>query len=109
MQVGMSEKSLAPSVENCHKADVGAQVFGISRDLEEGLGGSAKQQAVHQNLILHGQGSQKVGQSKDDMKVGNGQEFGGALFQPALTSCCLAFWAMPIQARVIGDDSLSAT
>ena len=80
MQVGMSEKSLAPSVENCHKADVGAQVFGISRDLEEGLGGGAKQQAVNQNLILQGQGSQKVGQSEDDMKVGDGQQFGGALF-----------------------------
>jgi hypothetical protein len=54
MQVGMSEKSLAPSVENCHKTDVGAQVFGISRDLEEGLGGGAKQQAVNQSLILQG-------------------------------------------------------
>jgi hypothetical protein len=109
MQVGMSEKSLAPSVENCHKTDVGAQVFGISRDLEEGLGGSAKQQAVNQSLILQGQRSEKVGQSEDDMKVGDGQQFGGTVFQPALTSCCLAFWAMPIQARVIGDGSLSAT
>jgi hypothetical protein len=42
MEVRMSEKSLAPSVENCHKADVGAQVFGISRDLKKGLGGAAK-------------------------------------------------------------------
>jgi len=80
MQVGMSEKSLAPSVENCHKADVGAQVFGISRDLEESLGGGAKQQTVNQSLILQGQGSQKVGQSEDNMKVGDGQQFGGALF-----------------------------
>ena len=53
----MSEKSLAPSVEHCHKADVGAQVFGISRDLEEGLGGGPKQQAVNRNLILQGEGS----------------------------------------------------
>ena len=66
------EQSLAPSVENCHKADVGAQVFGISRNLEESLGGGAKQQAVHQSLILQGEGSQKVWQSEDDMKVGDG-------------------------------------
>jgi hypothetical protein len=57
MEVGMSEKSLAPSVEHGHKADVGAQVFGISRDLKEGLGRGPKQQAVNQNLILQGQGS----------------------------------------------------
>jgi hypothetical protein len=80
MQVGMSEKSLAPGVQNRHEADVGTQVLGISRDLEEGLGGGAKQQAVNQNLILQGQGGQKVGQSEDDMKVGDGQQFGGALF-----------------------------
>ena len=55
-------------------------MFGISRDLKEGLGGGAKQQAVNENLILQGQGSQKVGQSEDDMKVGDGQQFGGALF-----------------------------
>ena len=54
MEVGMNEKSLTPSVEHCHKSDVGAQVFGISRDLEEGLGGGAKQQAVNQSLILQG-------------------------------------------------------
>ena len=53
----MSEKSLAPSVKHCHKADVGAQVFGISRDLEQGLGRGPKQQAVNQKLILQGQGS----------------------------------------------------
>ena len=75
----MSEKSLAPSVENCHKADVGAQVFGISGDLEEGLGRGPKQQAINQNLILQGQGSKNVGQGEDDMIVGDGQQFGRAL------------------------------
>jgi hypothetical protein len=45
--VRVLEKSLAPSVEQ----------FGISRDLEEGLGGGPKQQAVNRNLILQGEGS----------------------------------------------------
>ena len=75
----MSEKSLAPSVEHCHKADVGAQVLGISRDLEEGLGCGPQQQGVKQNLILQGQGSKNVGQGEDDMIVGDGQQFGRAL------------------------------
>jgi len=72
MQMGMSEKSLTPGMQNRHKADVGTQVFGISRDLEESLSRGPKQQAVKQNLILQSQGSQKVGQSEDDMKVGDG-------------------------------------
>jgi hypothetical protein len=80
MQVGMSEQSLAPGMQNRHKADVGTQVFGISRDLEESLSRGAKQEAVKQNLILQSQGSQKVGQSEDDMIVGDGQQFGGAFF-----------------------------
>lgn len=79
MQVGMSEQSLAPSMQNCQKADVGTQVFGIGSDLEESLGRGSKQQAVNQNLILQGQGSQKVGQSEHHMIVGDGQQFGGAL------------------------------
>jgi hypothetical protein len=79
MQVGMSEKSLAPSMQNGQKADVGAQVFGIRSDLEESLGRGPKEQAVNQSLILQGQWSQDVGQSEDDMIVGDGQQFGGTL------------------------------
>lgn len=80
MQVGMSEQSLAPGMQNCHKADVGTQVFGISRDLEESLSCGPKQQAVKQNFILQGQGSQDMGQSEDDVIVGDGQQFGGTFF-----------------------------
>jgi hypothetical protein len=70
MQMGMSEKSLAPSMQNGQKADVGAQVFGIRSDLEESLGRGPKQQAINQSLILQGQWSQDVGRSEDDMIVG---------------------------------------
>lgn len=34
MHMGMMKESLAPSVQNRHKADVSAEVFGIGRDLE---------------------------------------------------------------------------
>ena len=47
-------------------------------------------------------------QSEHDMIVGDGQQFGRALFQPALASCRLALGTMPIQTRVVGDGSLSA-
>jgi hypothetical protein len=79
MQVGMSEKGLAPCMQNRQKADVGAQVLGISSDLEQSLGRGAKQQAINPSLILQGQRSQDVGQGEDDMIVGDGQQFGRAL------------------------------
>jgi hypothetical protein len=34
MHMGMSQESLAPSVENGEKTDFGAEVLGISGDLE---------------------------------------------------------------------------
>jgi len=50
-----------------------------------------------------------VGQGKDDMKVGYGQQFGGTFRQPSLPRCPLALGTVPIQARVVRDGSLSAT
>jgi hypothetical protein len=54
MEMGMSEQGLSPGVQNREKSDLGAEVFGISGDLQKGLGSSPKQQAVNQSLILQG-------------------------------------------------------
>jgi hypothetical protein len=54
MHMGMSEQRLPPGVQNRKKSDLGAQVFGISGDLQKGLGRRPKQQAVNQSLILQG-------------------------------------------------------
>jgi hypothetical protein len=43
MDMGMSEQRLPPSVQNSEKSDLGAEVFGISGDLEKGLGRGTKQ------------------------------------------------------------------
>ena len=48
-------------------------------------------------------------QGEYDMVVGDGQQFGRALLQPALASCRLALGTVAIQARVVRDGSLSAT
>jgi len=54
MHMGMSEQRLPPGVQNRKKSDLGAEVFGISGDLQKGLGRSPKQQAVNQSLIVQG-------------------------------------------------------
>ena len=43
MHMGMSEQFLPPSVQHSEKSDLGAEVFGISGDLEKGLGRGTKQ------------------------------------------------------------------
>ena len=51
---GDERAAFAPGVQNREKSDLGAEVFGISGALQEGLGSSPKQQAVNQSLILQG-------------------------------------------------------
>src|SRR5207245_3295364 len=45
---------------------------------------------------------------EDDVEVGHRQELGLALGKPLLCRCGLAFVAMPIAARVIGDPRIAA-
>ena len=42
MHMGMMQESLAPGVQNRQKPDLGAEMFGIGGDLEEGLGHGPK-------------------------------------------------------------------
>ena len=56
MQVGMMEQVLAPSVKYGEKADLGAQVLGISGDGEQGLRRGPEQDAIELSLTLIGNG-----------------------------------------------------
>ena len=54
MQVRMMEQVLAPGVEHGEKANLGAQVLGISGDSEQGLRRGSEQDAIELSLILIG-------------------------------------------------------
>ena len=54
MQVGVMEQVRAPGVEHGKKADLGAEVLGISGDGEQGLRRGSKQDAVELPLVLIG-------------------------------------------------------
>ena len=43
MDMRMKKQVLPPSVEHGKKADLGAQMFGVGGDLEQGFCGSAEQ------------------------------------------------------------------
>jgi peroxiredoxin len=61
MQVGMMKQVRAPSVKHGEKADLGAQVLGISGDGEQGLRRGSEKNAIELSLILVGDGGNLLG------------------------------------------------
>jgi len=97
----MQEQVLSPSMQDADHADLGAQVFAIDGDLEQGLSTGGEQQVVEQTRVLQGQHIEFVRHSEHNMEVAGGQEFAFASRQPALARLRLALGAVPISARVV--------
>src|SRR5450756_239169 len=104
----MQEQVLSPSVQDADHADLGAQVFAIDGDLQQGLSAGGEQQIVKQTWVFQSQHVEFVGHSEHDMEVTGGQEFAFAGRQPALASLCLALGAVPVSARVVRDSLMTA-
>jgi len=100
---------LVPGVENAEKTDIRTQMFRVFGNLDQCLGAGAKQQAIDHFLILQSQRRQFVGKGEDNMGVGHGQEFRTARVEPAVARLALAFWTVPVAARVVGDGTMPAT
>ncbi len=98
MYVRMRLEVLAPGVEHAEEADVGAEVFGIGGDLQQGFGAGAEQQVVDNFLVLQRQPGQLVREGEDNMNVADRQQFLAARGDPLVTGVGLTLWAMPIPA-----------
>jgi len=57
VNMGMVQQLLIPGVQYAEESDLRTKVFGISGDLEQGLGAGAEQQAIDLCLVLQGQRS----------------------------------------------------
>jgi hypothetical protein len=108
MDVRMIEQVLAPGVEDGEEAEIGSQVFRVAREGEQGLGNGAQEDAVNHAWVLESEGVEWGGDSEDDVKVGNGEEFGLAAGEPTGALRVLALGAMPIAAGVVGDALMLA-
>src|SRR5437870_4005905 len=97
----MQEQGLSPSMQAADHADLGAQVFAIDGDLEQGLSTGGEQQVVEQTRVLQGQHIEFVRNREDNMELAGGEEFEFASRQPALARPRLALGTMPISARVV--------
>ena len=101
-------QSLPPTVQDAEKADLCSEVLRVCCNLLQGFRGRSEQQTVHLTLVLEGQGSQRLWQSKHDMEILALQEFALTLFQLLGSGQGLAFGAMPVGAGVIGVAFVSA-
>ena len=108
MDMGMVFQFLIPGMEHAEEADLGAEMFGIASDFEQGFGAGTEQQTVEELLVLQGQRRQLMRQGEDDVDVASGQEFAAARLDPAVAGCGLALGAVPVAAGVVGDGAISA-
>ena len=95
-------------MEHGGDTDASAEMFGIGGDRENGLARCLEQQIVDQRFVLTSDVSDRRREREDDVEVRHRQEFGLSLGEPLFCRCGLAFVAMPITARVIGDPRITA-
>ena len=88
--------------------DAGAEVFGIGRDGEHGLGRSLEQDVVDCGLVLVGDIGDLSRQREHDVEVGHRQELGLALGQPLARRRSLALRTVPIATGVVADLRVTA-
>src|SRR5215472_3008405 len=99
---------LVPGMQHAEEADLGAEVLRIGGDLQEGLRAAAEQDAVHELLVLQGEGRQLVRKCEHHMSIGNREQFRASRRQPAVARLALALRAVPVPARVIRDGLMAA-
>src|SRR5215813_11710040 len=107
MDVRMMIESLAPGMQYAEKANLGAEMVGISRNLQHGLGAGSKQQGINDFLVVQCEPGKLMRQSEDDMEVADVQQLFLSLGQPAVAGVGEALGAVPVPARVIGDGAMA--
>src|SRR6266404_6372604 len=94
---------LAPAVQYGDEADLGAQVTRIDGDLAQGFGRRLEQDGIDPRLVLEGDFGDRRRHGEDDVEIGHRQQLGLPLNQPCGLRPPLAFRAMPVAARIVGD------
>jgi len=104
MHVRVMFEFLIPGVEHTEEADLGAEMFGIASDCEEGCGTGLQQEMVQEFLVLKGERRQLMGQGKDNMDVARGEKFLTTRLQPTSTGVGLTLRAVPVAAAVVRNS-----
>jgi hypothetical protein len=95
-------------VEDGGQADARAQMLRVGGDREQRVGGGSEQEVVDGGLVLERDRADRRRQSKDDVIVGDRQEFGFALGEPLPRRRALALRAVAVAAGIVGDAFVRA-
>ena len=105
----MEHEVLSPGMEHAEEADLGTQMIRIRCDLKESCSAGSKQEGIEKLLVVEDQRSQPVGNGKDQVHVGNIQEFPLTGGQPLPAGIAETPRTMPVAAAVVGDgDDMAA-
>ena len=94
---------LVPGVEHAEEADLGPEMGGVARNLQQRFCAGLEEQTIDDLFVLQCQRSKFRWQSEDDVDVGRGQQFTATCGDPAFTRTGLTLGAVPIAATVVGD------
>jgi hypothetical protein len=98
----------APGVQHRGDADAGAEVLGVGRDGDHGLGRGCEQDVVDRGLVLIGDVGDGRRQREHHMEVPNRQQVGLALGEPLLSGGALTLRAMPVATAIVDNDGVRA-
>src|ERR1700726_1473582 len=94
VDMGVKLEFLVPGMEHAEEADLGTEMGGIARDLQQGFGAGPEQQTIDEFSVLESQHSQLRRQGEDDVDVGRGQQFTATRRDPAFPRTGLTLRAM---------------
>ena len=107
----MMHQVLTPGMEHAEETDLGAQVIRTGGNFQESCSAGSKQKAVEKLLVVEEEKIQLVRKGKDQVHIGNIQEFPLAGGQPLPAGIAETPRTMPIAAAVVrdGDDMAART
>ena len=69
MEMRMEQQVLTPTVQHSQETDLCAEMFGVGRDLEQGLGSGVEQQVVEDLLVDQRQMREMMRHREDDVDI----------------------------------------
>jgi hypothetical protein len=108
VDMGMRLEGLSPGVQNGKQSNLSTEVLRVGCNFEQCGGAARKQKREQPPLILPHQRHERVRHAEDQVEVADRQQFLLTLVEPLVASVGLALGTVPVAARVVGDDLMTA-
>ena len=108
MDMGMEDHGSAPGVQHGEQADLAADIVRIGRQFDQRFGRGFHQHPVEAFLVTAHQFPQYLGHGEDGVRIGDRQQFGLSLCQPARSVGRVALGTAAVTTGVIDRVPMSA-